>query len=134
MLDRSPHAQRVLADSEERHLLAGCTSAVAELAAEPGDRLLHWDLHYDNLLASPTGWRVIDPKPLCGDPGFELLAALWNRWDDVVARGDVRRVVWRRFDLMTEVVGLDRSRAQGWTLGRVLQNAIWTWNASARLP
>ena len=26
---------------------------------------------------------------------------------------------------MTEVLGLDRSRAAGWTLGRVLQVAVW---------
>jgi streptomycin 6-kinase len=26
---------------------------------------------------------------------------------------------------MTEVLGLDRDRARAWTLGRVLQNALW---------
>ncbi|MEU5849978.1 hypothetical protein ABZ790_27350 [Saccharopolyspora shandongensis] len=31
----------------------------------------------------------------------------------------------RRFDLLTEAVGLDRERAAGWTLGRVLQNTLW---------
>ena len=31
----------------------------------------------------------------------------------------------RRFDLMTDVLGLDRSRAAAWTVGRVLQNAVW---------
>jgi streptomycin 6-kinase len=34
-------------------------------------------------------------------------------------------VVRRRFDLLTEVLGLDRVRATGWTLGRLLQNALW---------
>lgn len=60
---------------------------------------------------------VIDPKPLAGDPGFELLPALVNRFeaDQVPAR----------FDLMTEVLGLDRGRARAWTLGRVLQNGLW---------
>ena len=33
--------------------------------------------------------------------------------------------VRRRFDLMTEVVGLDRDRARAWTLARVLQNTVW---------
>ncbi len=31
----------------------------------------------------------------------------------------------RRFDAMTEVLGLDRERARAWTLGRLLQNALW---------
>jgi streptomycin 6-kinase len=54
-----------------------------------------------------------------------LLPALWNRWDDLVRTGDVSGALLRRFDLMTEVLGLDRAHAAGWTLGRVLQNAVW---------
>nr|WP_329427539.1 hypothetical protein [Streptosporangium sp. NBC_01495] len=59
------------------------------------------------------------------DPGFELLPVLDNRWEEVEATGDVARAVLRRFDLLTEVLGLDRERAIGWPLGRVLQNALW---------
>jgi streptomycin 6-kinase len=98
----------------------------AELIGEPGDRLLHWGLHYDNIFAGQREpWLVIDPEPLAGDPGFDLLPALHNRWDEIVATGDVARAVLRCFDLLTEVPGLDRQRATGWTLGRVLQNALW---------
>ena len=43
----------------------------------------------------------------------------------MVATGDVSRAIRRRFDLMTDVLGLDRNRAAGWTLGRVLQNVLW---------
>ncbi|MEQ7006730.1 aminoglycoside phosphotransferase family protein [Actinopolymorpha sp. B17G11] len=68
---------------------------------------------------------AIDPKPLAGDPGFEPLPALHNRWDDVVATADVPRAVRRRLDLMTDTLGLDRQGAIGWTLGRVLQNVLW---------
>lgn len=126
MLDETPRAVRALRDPAEQRLVRSCASAVAELIGEPGDRLLHWDLHYDNVLAGEREpWLAIDPEPLAGDPGFELLPALHNRWDDVVATGDVTRAVLRRFDLLTEAVGLDRRRALGWTLGRVLQNALW---------
>lgn len=106
-------------DPAERRLLADCAAAVREVAGEPGDRLLHWDLHFENVLAADRArWIAIDPKPLAGDPGFDLLPALWNRFD-------ADEVGWR-FDAMTEVVGLDRDRARAWTLGRVLQNALWT--------
>jgi streptomycin 6-kinase len=50
---------------------------------------------------------------------------LWNRWEDLVGTDDLPRALLRRFDLMTDVLGLDRSRATGWTLGRVLQVAVW---------
>jgi streptomycin 6-kinase len=137
MLDRVPPALAQL-PAADHPLARRCAAAVQELLPEAGDRLLHWDLHYDNVLASravPAAsearepWLAIDPKPLAGDPCFELLPALHNRWDDVVASGDVPRAVRRRFDLMTEVLGLDRERAIGWTLGRVLQDLLWESSA-----
>ncbi|MFD1044854.1 aminoglycoside phosphotransferase family protein, partial [Kibdelosporangium lantanae] len=83
-------------------------------------------LHYDNILAADREpWLAIDPKPLGGDPGFELMPALCNRWEDVVDSGNIPRAVRRRFDLMTDILDLDRNRAVGWTLGRVLQNCLW---------
>ncbi|MBG0823125.1 hydroxyurea phosphotransferase [Planomonospora sp. ID91781] len=126
MLDQVPRAVPALLDPGEQRLVRTCASAVAELVGEAGDRLLHWDLHYDNVLAGEREpWLAIDPEPLAGDPGFELLPALDNRWEEMEATGDVARAVLRRFDLLTEVLGLDRGRAAGWTLGRVLQNALW---------
>ncbi|MGW2791808.1 aminoglycoside phosphotransferase family protein [Streptomyces sp. NPDC001251] len=132
MLDRVPGSMRLLRNPADRDLLAVCAAAVRDMLPQSGDRLLHWDLHYDNVLArepsSPPErmqWLAIDPKPLAGHPGFELLPALRNRWDDVVSTGDVPHAVRRRFDLMTDVIGLDRHQAFCWTLGRILQNALW---------
>ncbi|MGW4792126.1 aminoglycoside phosphotransferase family protein [Nonomuraea sp. NPDC004297] len=126
MLDDVDGAVATVYGERDRYWLRWCAGAVAELVPEPGDRLLHWDLHYDNVLAGAREpWLAIDPKPLAGDPGFELLPALWNRWDEVLATGDVPRAVLRRFDLMVDALGLDPRRAAGWTLGRVLQNCLW---------
>ncbi|NML49987.1 hydroxyurea phosphotransferase [Streptomyces sp. R302] len=119
MLARVPGAVARLG-ARDAALLADCAAAVREVAGEPGDRLLHWDVHYDNVLgAEREPWLVIDPKPLSGDPGFELLPALTNLWNP-----DPVEIRWR-FDLLTERLGLDRERALAWTLGRVLQNGLW---------
>jgi len=126
MADQAPQAIMKLVDPADRQHLRNWASAVAELAGEPGDRMLHWDLHYDNVLAAQREpWIAIDPEPLAGDPGFDLWPALDSRWDDVVAKGDTLRIVRRRFDLLTDVLGLDRARATGWTQGRLLQNTLW---------
>ncbi|MFB8022817.1 aminoglycoside phosphotransferase family protein [Streptomyces rubiginosohelvolus] len=125
MLAEVPERVGLLADAADRRLLADCAAAVREVAGEPGDRLLHWDLHYDNILAGRADagragkWIALDPKPLAGDPGFELFPALDNLFD-------ADEVVWR-FDALTEALGLerDRERARAWTLGRVLQNGLW---------
>lgn len=74
--------------------------------------------------AAQQGAGRFDPEPLAGDPGFDPWPALDSRWDDVVAKGDTLRIVQRRFDLLTDVPGLDRAHATGWTLGRLLQNSL----------
>jgi streptomycin 6-kinase len=129
MLDRLPRALTLVRDRSHR-LIRSCASALEEVLPEAGDRLLHGDLHYFNILAPHPSdprepWLAIDPKPLAGDPGFELLPALHNRWGEAVATGDVPRAIRRRFDLMTDILGLDRKRATNWTLARVLQYALW---------
>ncbi|ACZ29300.1 6-kinase [Xylanimonas cellulosilytica DSM 15894] len=116
-----------------RDVLDRCAAVVTEVLPEPGDRLLHWDLHYRNVLAPLPGsaaaargdWLAIDPKPLLGDPGYELLPAVHNRWELAVATGDPAREGLRRLDLLTEVMGLDRDRARAWTLARLLANLTW---------
>ncbi|MFD6230068.1 aminoglycoside phosphotransferase family protein [Streptomyces sp. NPDC060232] len=118
MLEEVPQALERLVDERDRRLLRDCAAAVAEVAGEPGDRLLHWDLHYENVLSGGREpWLAIDPKPLAGDPGFDLMPAIINNF----RAEDVR---WR-FDLLTGAAGLDRERARAWTLGRVLQNCLW---------
>ncbi|MEU6242925.1 aminoglycoside phosphotransferase family protein [Streptomyces sp. NPDC047024] len=118
MLDRTPRALDTEPDPAVRALLRDCAAALREVADEPGDRLLHWDLHHGNVLAADRApWLAIDPKPLAGDPGFELLPALVNRYDPA-------DTPWR-FDALTAALGLDRDRARAWTLARVLQNRLW---------
>ncbi|MEV5985984.1 aminoglycoside phosphotransferase family protein [Streptomyces sp. NPDC052051] len=118
MLEQVPRALERIPDPADRRLIEDCAAAVREVLSEPGDRLLHWDLHYANVLAADRApWLAIDPKPLAGDPGFDLMPALDNRYDPAETR-------WR-FDALTAALGLDRERARAWTLGRVLQNCLW---------
>lgn len=118
-----------LPDSQ-RSLLVRCSAALRDVLPDPGDRLLHGDLGDGNVLAPESDdprepWLAVDPNPIKGDPAFDVLPLLQHRWEDVVASGDVPRALQRRFDLMTELLGLDRSRAARWTIGRVLQCMLW---------
>jgi streptomycin 6-kinase len=130
LLDRAPRVLTLVSDTSQHRLIQACASALEEVLSEAGDRLVHEDLHFDNILGSRPAdprepWLAIDPNPVAGDPGFALLAALHNRWEEAVATGDLPRAIRRRFDLMTDILGLDRNRATAWTLARVLQNALW---------
>jgi streptomycin 6-kinase len=84
--------------------------------------LVHTDLHYDNVLMSEAGeWLAIDPKPLSGDPHYEVAPMLWNRFDELA--GDVRNGVRRRFHAIVDAAGLDEDRARDWVVVRMLDLA-----------
>ncbi|MFC5679516.1 aminoglycoside phosphotransferase family protein [Aeromicrobium endophyticum] len=89
-------------------------------------RLVHADLHYENVLAADREpWLAIDPKPVSGDPHYEVAPLLSNRWDEVVATGDVRTAVRRRFHTVVDVAGLDEQRARDWVVVREAHHAMW---------
>ena len=125
MIDDAPAAARVL-DDDDRSRLGRWVDTVSAVADDTGDRLLHWDLHYGNVLAADREpWLAIDPEPLVGDPGFDLWPALDSGWSDDPTRTDATRLVRRRFDILTEMLDLDRHRAAAWTRARLLQNTLW---------
>jgi streptomycin 6-kinase len=87
-------------------------------------RLIHGDLHYANVLAGEREpWLVIDPKPMAGDPHYEVAPMLWNRWPELA--GDVRGGVRRRFHTIVDAALLDEDRARDWVVVRMLHNALW---------
>lgn len=96
-----------------------------DLVTDPGEqRLLHTDLHYANVLArEPDHWAVIDPKPVTGDPHYEIAPMLWNRWDEIA--GDVREGVRRRFWTLVDAAGFDEDRARAWVIVRMVHVAMW---------
>ncbi|MGN6574500.1 MAG: aminoglycoside resistance protein, partial [Nocardioides sp.] len=50
----------------------------------------------------------------------------WNRWEEMVAAGEVRDAVRRRFHTVVDAAGLDEDRARDWVVVRMLHNAMWT--------
>ncbi|MFB6718594.1 aminoglycoside phosphotransferase family protein [Kribbella sp. NPDC056345] len=97
-------------------------------------RLIHTDLHYENMLAATREpWLVIDPKPLSGDPHYEVAPLIWNRWDEIT--GDLRFAVQQRFYATIDAAGFDEERARGWVIVRQMLNVLWTLESSgANLP
>lgn len=86
--------------------------------------LVHTDLHYGNvLLGGREAWVAIDPRPLSGDPHYELAPMLWHRTDELA--GDLRNGVRRRFHALVDGAGLDEDRARDWVVVRMMVNAIW---------
>ena len=118
-----------------RRLVEQALALGRDLVADPGSTgtTIHGDLHYANVLsADREPWLVIDPKPVSGDPHYEVAPLLWNRWDEVIASGEVRSAVRRRFHTVVDVAGLDEDRARDWVVVREVHNAMWTVQDAAR--
>ncbi|MBD8605281.1 aminoglycoside resistance protein [Aeromicrobium sp. CFBP 8757] len=94
--------------------------------ADSTGRMIHGDLHYAHVLAADRApWLAIDPEPVSGDPHYELAPLLSSRWDEVVATGDVRTAVRRRFHAVVDAAGLDEDRARDWVVVREAHRAMW---------
>jgi streptomycin 6-kinase len=118
-----------------RRLVEQAVSLARTLVADPASTgtLIHTDLHYENVLAADREpWLVIDPKPVSGDPHYEVAPLLWNRWEEVVSSGNVREAVRRRFHVVVDAAGLDEDRARDWAVVRMLHNLMWTWEDAER--
>jgi streptomycin 6-kinase len=110
-----------------RRYLDQAASLATELVERPtaDDRLLHTDLHYTNVLgAYRAPWLAIDPKPMSGDPAFEVAPVLWNRADELGTGSQIRWSLRRRLEIVCERAGLDEGRARAWTIVREADNAL----------
>lgn len=108
-----------------RRLVERAISLGTDLAADRSvpERILHTDLHYANVLAGEREpWLAIDPKPINGDPHYEIAPLLWNRWDEIA--DDVRVGVRRRFHVVVGAAGFDEDRSRAWVLVRMAHNAM----------
>ncbi|KQW52520.1 aminoglycoside resistance protein [Nocardioides sp. Root1257] len=112
-----------------RRLVEQAASLARDLGRDEASagRMIHTDLHYANVLAGDREpWLAIDPKPLDGDPHYEIAPMLWNRWDELAcAPRGVRDGLRLRFHTLVDVAGFDERRARDWVVVRMVVNALW---------
>lgn len=89
------------------------------LAADSvGDALLHGDFNPGNVLrAGQDSWLAIDPKPMTGDPAFDLYPLVQQLGDPHTAAA--------RLESAIALLGCDLSRAFRWSFARSALNVSW---------
>jgi streptomycin 6-kinase len=75
--------------------------------------LVHGDFHHHNVLSSGSGHVAIDPKPMLGEPEYDVAPFLWN---PIGYR--MRRDVTERRLAAFASVGLDDRRMRAWAVIR----------------
>lgn len=87
--------------------------------------LVHGDFNPGNILrAEREPWLAIDPKPMIGDPGYDVspLAAQLGLPDDA---GPDREILHRNFQLIADVTGEPVERSFAWATARTTESALW---------
>ncbi|MET0788781.1 MAG: aminoglycoside phosphotransferase family protein [Cellulomonas sp.] len=125
----------LLEDRADRHDADhGLVSEAAELLRTlPGDgtALVHGDLNPGNVLDGGGRWLAIDPKPMRGDPAYDLWPLL-EQVDDPFAHADPVRVLRAR---VQRVAGeLDPARIGAWGFARCTESALWVWDVLGDEP
>ena len=105
----------------ERHLDAAVGLAL-EIGADAGDRLVHADLHYGNVLAGEREpWLAIDPRAVSGDPEHAVPELLWTRLDEVGSAAGLRRLM----AILVKNGDLDPELARNWSIVRCVDYWLW---------
>lgn len=124
-VERLPASARALGDPVPARTLDAAVDICRELGPKAGSSLVNEDLHYFNVLrGGREPWLVIDPKPIAGDPEFAVIPLLWNRFEQLNGRRDIRA----RFAAIVLAAELDADVARAWTLVRAVAN--WLWSAT----
>jgi streptomycin 6-kinase len=114
-----PHPFRDVRDWVRRwmpaddHPLANAARRTFTVMQPRTDTLVHSDLHHHNLLLRDDAWVCIDPKPVVGEPEFDVPAFLWNPLSSASTRERTERRIRAFAD-----AGLDGDLIRRWSIVR----------------
>jgi streptomycin 6-kinase len=94
-----------------------------ELTADPaaGATLLHGDLRPGTVRAGRrTPWLAVAPRPVGGEPGYEVAPLLRAGWAEAAAGGDLRAALVDRLYAVVDAAGLDEDRTRAWVCVRTM--------------
>lgn len=87
-------------------------------------KLLHGDLHLDNILKNKEEWLAIDPQGVLGEAEFEVAAF------DFIAEDEMNRVtreqILERISQIANRANLSFERLRNWTFIRLVLSAAWS--------
>lgn len=84
--------------------------------------LVHGDFHHHNILDAGSRYLAIDPKPMLGEPEFDVPPFLWNPLGSRMTQAETERRLAAFAD-----AGLDEARMRAWALIRGAYLTIGDW-------
>jgi streptomycin 6-kinase len=107
-------------------LMRAAPIADTVLAQPHEPRVLHGDIHHENIRQSSRGWLAFDPKGLYGERTYDLANTLCNPSPvyGVVAADEGR--ILRNADILAQKCGIERSRVLLFLYLYACLSASWT--------
>jgi streptomycin 6-kinase len=87
--------------------------------------LLHGDLHHDNILRHGSGWLVIDPKGVIGEPAYEVAALIRNPIPSLIEHQQANHLIAARIKLFADLLKLPEKRIASWCYVQAV--LAWAW-------
>lgn len=105
------------------YLFENAVSAYKAIESDPHQqRLLHGDLHQENILSAQDGeWKAIDPKGIISETGYELIPFLINDLE----RRNIAAAINKRIEIFSDLLKIDRERIIQWGIFRSVLSAYW---------
>lgn len=102
-------------------------AAVAEeLLAEPCEvRVLHGDMHHENVRRSERGWLALDPKGILGERIYDAANTLLNPFK-LRARVQDRARLLRHASILAQTMGVEQTRLLAFTFAHACLSASWS--------
>ena len=100
-------------DAAGPHELVDVARGVYATLSPRVDVLMHGDLHHHNLLRHGEAWVAIDPKPILGEPEWDVVTLLWNPIGHLPTRESVEGRI-----AALAASGLDAQRIRAWAIVR----------------
>ena len=88
------------------------------------EKLLHGDLHLDNILQNDDEWLSIDPKGIIGDAEFEIAA--FDFIDENELQEATPALFIERIEQIANKAKLSPKRIREWTFVRLILSAAWS--------
>ena len=94
--------------------------------------ILHGDLHHANILFSTKrGWLAIDPKGICGDPGYEVGPFMLNQLPAGDSESQTMEILRQRLVIFSEELAVNQSRLAQWSFCHAVLSALWDFEECA---
>ena len=74
---------------------------------------------------------AIDPKGVCGDPGYEVGPFMLNRLPPLTDADALREVFAQRLLIFSEELKIERGRLARWAFCHAVLAALWDFEESA---